>query len=370
MARSVVLSIVVVVTASVLWAAPPDIPISGRRFEQQLAAPVTATWNNVSFRKALQSLQDAQQVALVLDRRIDADAPFAFAADGDTLELTLARIAQRKQIGCTILAPVVYFGPQRVCEQLQTVAALRREDIGKLPASPRRLLSQSKPGGWPRLAQPAKLVAQMAEEARVKVENLETVPHDLWAEANLPVLPWSDRLTLILAQFNLTFEVTRNGRSITLVPIPNQVAITRSYAGGDAPRLRMAKLKQLVPNAQIDLNGTQLVVVGRNEDHHEVATLLAGKQVRKQVVSEGQRRYKLKVAGLPLENVFAQLGKMLKLEIRYDRDAIDRADISLKQLISFDVADATLEELLTAALNNTGLTHERTGTVVTIRPAK
>lgn len=351
-------------------AAAEGLPIDGSRFEHQLAAPVTVRWANVSLRKALESLQKAQRIGIAIDRRIDADAPFEMSLEGDALELALTRIADRKRIGCSLLGPVVYFGPKPTCEKLQTVAALRREDIGKLPAGPRRLLLQSRPAGWPNLAEPAKLVEQLAQEARVEIVNIEIIPHDLWAEANLPPLPWSDRLTLILAQFDLTFEVDRLGRSITLAAIPESVTITRKYAGGDAPRTRQTRLQQLVPGAQIEVAGGQLIVRGRSEEHREIAALLAGKQVRTKTVTEGQQRYKLKVAGLPLESVFAQLGKLLKLDIQYQREAIDRAAISLKQLISFDVTDATLEELLTAALQDTGLTYERNGTTVIIRPAR
>jgi hypothetical protein len=229
-------------------------------------------------------------------------------------------------------------------------------------------MSQTKPGGWPRLAEPAGLVEQLAAEANVTVKNLDAIPHDLWAESRLPSLPWSDRLTLILAQFDLTFAVAPNGRSIALTPIPADVAIEKTYPGGDSPGTRRSRLRKLVPDAQIELRDGQLLVRGRIEDHREIAALLAGKPVRERTVTPGDRRYTLKVAGLPLENVFAQFGKLLKLEIRYDHKAIQESDISLKQLISFEVAEATLEELLSAALQDTGLTYDLTRTTVTIRP--
>jgi hypothetical protein len=369
MVRLIVPSLLIVGFACPLLVAAPA-PRSGSSFERQLTAPLTAKWNHVSFRRAIKSLGDTQNIAIVIDRRMDADKPFALAVTGDSLELTLARIAESEQIGCSIFPPVVFFGPKSACERLQTVAALRREEIGRLPAGPRRLMSQSRPGGWPILGEPAKLVENLAAEARVTIKNPEIIPHDLWDEARLPPMPWSDRLTLILAQFDLTFEVGPDGRSIELKPIPNDVTITRKYAGGDSPSTRRAKLRKLVPGVQIEMDGGQLVVRGRLEEHREIASLLSGKQVRTKTVTRGDQRYTLKVAGLPLENVFAQLGKMLKLEIQYDREAIDKAGISLKQLISFEVTKATLEELLSAALQDTGLKYELTGTTVTMRPVK
>lgn len=372
MRRSIVLSLalgVACISAARVTAAGKT-PLSGPAFDHQLAARVTAKWANVSFRQVVESLAAAQTIAIVIDRRIDADAPFELSVSGDSLELSLARIAERKETGYAILRPVVYFGPKPSAERLPTLAALKREEIARLPASARRTMQQSRPGGWPMLAEPKKLVEQLAAEAHVKLENAAAIPHDLWPEVLLPSMIWSDRLTLILAQFDLTFAVNPNGQTITLTAIPAEVTLTRKYAGGDSPRTRQTKLRSLVPDATVELEGDQLVIRGRLEDHQQIAALLAGKPVRTQTVTRGQQRYQLNVAGLPLENVLAQLGKMLKLEIKYDRAAIEKADISLKQLISFDVADATLDELLSAAVQGTGLTFDLTGAAITIRPAK
>ena len=356
-----------IVAAECLSAELPAL-LSGARLEQQLEQPVTVAWSNLSFREAMASFSETQQVAVQIDRRIDADALFALTVTGDPLRTAILKIAQRKGATSSLLGSVVYFGPKSEGESLQTLAALRRDDLRQLPASARRRMARSRATEWPDLAEPRKLIAELAGEAQVKVLGLEQVPHDLWAANRWPSMPWCDRMTLLLVQFGLTFDVAADGRSVRLVEIPAVVSIARSYAGGGQPEARARKVRSLVPAAKVSVAGDKIEVVGRMEDQEEISRLLSGRTVRTTVVKPGEDVYKLNVEGLPLKKVFAQLAGMLKLNVKYEQPAIDAAGVSLDQLISFKVENASLDDLLTAALENTGLTFERKENVVTIRP--
>jgi hypothetical protein len=351
-------------------AEPPAPWITGPRLARQLEQPITAAWSNLSFREAMASFSATQNLAVAIDRRVDADEPFLLTISGDPLRVAILKIAERKAVGSSLLGPVVYFGPKPSAESLKTLAALRRDEVGKLPTGARKLLTQSRPWSWGDLAEPRNLIAELGKEARVEVKNLDQIPHDLWPANRLPALPWSDRLTLVLVQFGLTFEVSSEGRSISLVPIPDVVEIERTYAGGEQPSVRAKKLAAKVPDARISVDNDKLLVVGREEDHNEIVQLLNGGQVRTTTIKPGRDVYKLNVERLPLEKVLAQLGNMLKLEVKYDREAIQAAGVSLDQLVTFHVENASLDDLLTAALKDRGLTFERKEKKVTIRPTK
>lgn len=342
--------------------------VSGPRLSQQLDQPMTASWSNLPFRDAMTSLADTQRIAVVIDRRIDADALFSLTISGEPLRQAIARIAQRKGIGSTLLGPVVYFGPQDAAQVLKTLAALRRDDVGRLPAGARKPLTQSRPLVWKDLDEPKQLIAELAKEAHIAVRNLDHVPHDLWRAGRVPALPWVDRLTLLLVQFGLTFDVSADGRSVTIVPIPERVEIERNYAGGEQPGERAKKLATQIPQAMVTVEGDKIVVVGRMEDHEDITQLLSGRRVHTSHVKAGKDVYKLNVERLPLDKVLSQLGAMLKLDLKLDRDAIQTAGIKLDQLITFHVENASLDELLTAALEGTGLHYEREDTTVTIGP--
>ena len=71
---------------------------------------------------------------------------------------------------------------------------------------------------------PRELLTHLVEQAGVDLLGGQQVPHDLWAAADLPALTWVDRVTLIVNQFDLTFEVVPGGRSVRLIPVPPPAA--------------------------------------------------------------------------------------------------------------------------------------------------
>jgi hypothetical protein len=71
----------------------------------------------------------------------------------------------------------------------------------------------------------------------------------------------------------------------------------------------------------------------------------------------------------PLSAVLDTLRMQLTLALRIDEMALTKANLSLDTKVSFRVEDATLEELLAAALKPAGLTFRREEDVYTIVPA-
>ena len=54
--------------------------------------------------------------------------------------------------------------------------------------------------------------------------------------ADLPPLPLVDRLTLILGQFNLTFQISSDGRTVTLVSMPEDLMPMKTSTRGQRSR--------------------------------------------------------------------------------------------------------------------------------------
>ena len=191
----------------------------------------------------------------------------------------------------------------------------------------------------------------------------------MWRGADLPPLSWLDRLTLVLAEFDLTFKIERGGAEVEIIKIPAQVAITRSFAAPrDAAKLARTWSRSL-PNARITVEKGRIQVVGLVEDQEWIETRLSGKPLDRPVVTAGPEVYKLSVEKAALESVLKQLAVRLDLQLDWDRAAIDRARISTDQLISVQVSDASLDELLKTVLAGTGLNFRRAGQKITIFPA-
>ena len=95
----------------------------------------------------MRKLADAQSVAVLLDRRVDPDQKLELAIDGDPLETVFKRLAERTKTGYSQLGPVAYFGPVATAAKLRTLAALRKEEVGKLAVGLHGPLIRAQPTG-------------------------------------------------------------------------------------------------------------------------------------------------------------------------------------------------------------------------------
>ena len=142
----------------------------------------------------------------------------------------------------------------------------------------------------------------------------------------------------------------------------------RSFSAGHDPRQSVTVLAQRYPDAVVRVEGDKIVVDGRIEDLEAVARGVAAtaRPVRK-TAAAGRQVYKLSVEQR-LDEMLGQLSKLLDVEFQLDRPAIERAGISLDQLVTVKVDGATLDELLSAVLEPAGLKGVRQGRIVTVSP--
>ena len=247
------------------------------------------------------------------------------------------------------------------------------EDAKQLPSLVRMPWMREKPWKWDDLAKPRELLEGAAKDAGVRIEGLEKVPADLWYRADLPPLTLPQRLTLVLAQFDLTYEPAADGASIRLVPAPEKPKIEQHYAASGSPQELAAKVqqtlgKQLSSDADVSVDGGKLFVRGREEDQLAVRELLSGKTVHRASVTEGQDVYTLQPGvEVPVRKLLNALGPRLGLEIHVDESAIKAAGLSLDKGVKVDVKRVSADELLKAVLEPAGLTFTRDGKVVEVK---
>ncbi|HEX3728072.1 MAG TPA: STN domain-containing protein [Pirellulales bacterium] len=344
--------------------------LTGTALDEQLHATVGISWSNVTLRQALTSLSSSQRIAIVLDRRVDPDQEIRIELPGEPLDDMLRKIALSLHLGYTQLESVAYFGPAPTAKRLRTLASLGLDEVRRLsPAAARKFL-QLKSSQWKDLAEPRKLIEGLASEVGATLSGADKVPYDLWLAADLPPLSWIDRVTLLAAQFGLTFHLADRGHRVDLVAIPAQVAIGRNYR---VPRQAAEVAKSwsaiLGSSAHVTATTDQVRVEGLIEDQELIERRLRGTPTRRATTSLGKEVYQLTIENKALQAVAEQLAQRIGLELRWDRAAIERAGVSLDQLISFQVQNVDVDELLRALFKGTGLTFERADKVVTIRPA-
>ncbi len=343
---------------------------TGAAISQQLAGPVSISWTNLPLSRALKSLGKAQHLAVFLDRRVDPERPITLAIDQEPLGEALEKIGRHLMLGYCQFGPVAYFGPPDMARRLRTLAALRLDELRRLPTPITRKLLMMRSSHWEDLTEPRQLVEGLAAEAGVEIIGLDKIPHDLWPAADLPPLSWIDRLTLLAAQFELSFELDKTGRSAQLVPVPASVALVRSYQAGANAAVVAHRWAKALPNARVAVDKNQIRVEGLVEDHEAAQQRLRGKPTEQTTVTAGKEVYQLSVENAALDQVVAQLAERLNLEFDWDRAAIEAAGIAADQLVSVKVKDASLDELVRAVLTGTGLAFRRDDRKISLYPAK
>jgi hypothetical protein len=351
------------------------------RMEKSIG-PVGYNWTGAPLRMAIGSLSRAEdvRVAMFLDRRVDPDFKLTTAIAERPLSEALEELAKAAGGGISQIGAVIYFGPTATARRLRTLAELRREDARRLPDAAERSYIRQKPCRWEDLATPRELVTELASEASATALATELIPHDLWPTVDLPQLSLCDRLTLVLAGFDLTFSLEDDGATVRIVPMPAEVAITRRYPGSQDPDDRAKQLAKAVPEAEISVAGGQIVVRATAEDHATIADLLAGKTIRRAVKEPPKPvgetplervRIDTYAGTLPAGQMIRDLAAKLKIEVTFDSEAIAKADISLTKPVTVKITKpTTVPEVFRIITDQIGLTFELKDRKLRVMPAK
>jgi len=338
---------------------------TGSALRKQLETPLSLTWGDREVRGALAGLSNSTGVAIFLDRRIDPSRRLTISAADEPLRTVLMRTAEQVEGGVSLVGSVVYVGPKLAAGKLATLAALKRQEVGKFPPDVRIRLAKSEAWSWDELSEPRRLLTELAERGGVRVANPELMPHDLWPTASWPAMHWTERMTLLLAGFDLTYEAD-GASSIRLVPVPEELVSEKTYTPrGDADQAA-ADLRRHVPAAKIVVEGRTLRVSAASEDHDRIHRLLQGESVTTTKVTPGQKRYTLTVenkpAGAVVKTIASQLGKKLKVDPALAE--------KLETEVSLKVQEVPLDELFAKTLGPLGLTFRLTDDSLEIVPTK
>ena len=178
---------------------------------------------------ALERLAETQSLAIWRDRRIDPNLLITLTVADQPLTDVFAAIGQQAGAATVPFEGVIYVGPQQTADELATLAALARQPLVKAPAAARA--KWLKPHTWSssRLSEPRQLLNELAAAADAKVQNEQSVPHDLWPARELPALAAIDRAVLLLAGFDLTCRLSPDGSELQVIPITRPVAIAQEY---------------------------------------------------------------------------------------------------------------------------------------------
>jgi len=217
------------------------------------------------------------------------------------------------------------------------------------------------------------------------VTNPEEILHDLWPAGALPPMTVVDRLTLVLFQFDQTFELSESGK-VKIMPIPDSVETGRQFYVGPRARILAQQWQGMFPDCRVSVVGDDVIVQGPREALDRLSELLKVERTtkppggsRESTTSSSpaaagdpfsQRRFTVREGRGTLEGVIQQLAQQLNLEMEFDRQRAIQAGIRLDQPIRFQVQDGTIDQLWQAVLEPHGLAFQRTGRSIKIYPKK
>ncbi len=349
---------------------------TGPAFEKRLEEPIDLAWTKSALRDALRQIGQTREIALLLDRRIDPDQRITWKSHGLPLRDTLEALATHLGAEVSFFGPAVYLGPPDAAKRLRTVAALARQKWRGMPPVQSKIWLRKKPLHWNDLAEPRGLLISLAEEAGCQIDRLEKIPHDLWAEGSLPPLTLIDRLSLVLIQFDLTFEPVETGGRvdrIRLVELPERPTITKTYPGGPQANERVKTWKTTWPEADIHLRGKRIEVIARIEIHQQLADQNRPTNSKK-TTKPTEKKDSIDLARVrvdhfaitaqPVEAVLKYLAK--RFELQLELTDVPRTD--LEKRISISREKATVDSLFEAIAEEAGLTYRREGKTVEFRP--
>jgi hypothetical protein len=363
--------------------------LTGSQFEDALNQSVSLSWQDRPLRSGLRQLSESREVAVLLDRRIDPEQTLTLGLTRLSLLDILKTIATECGSGVSVVGNTVYIGPAKTAARLRTLVELRsRELVGEnAVAGTKRsfeLLRRDRLA-WQDLDRPADIVESVCREAGLQIEaspapvskataeSPKLVPHDLWAEASIPHATVTEKLILILAQFDLSFEWEAAATRVRLVPLPDSPTLQRVWAS--LTRTKRARVSEILPQLRglpHELRGSQLAVTGTVEQLEEVDRLVYPERYAKRTVPRPTGTGKL---NLTFE-IRAQLGSLLKalpeksdIRFEYDAAALTSAGVRLDRGVEMKMKNASLEELCEALFKDSGIAWKINGRKVTLTPA-
>ncbi|HEY2253270.1 MAG TPA: STN domain-containing protein [Planctomycetaceae bacterium] len=336
-------------------------------------------------REIARGIERAQRVAIVLDRRLDPTCNRSLQVGGETLLACLQRLAADLDAGAAVIGNVAFLGPRGTVANLRTLVVLRRQELfdkrHEIPDSRRIALTQPIMFRWSDLDQPANLVGRLAAEYKLSVEGVDLIPHDLWASAVLPETTAIEALSLVLVQFDLTFAWIDHGRGVRIEPVPERVVIVKPYDSprGTPPATALNHWKEEIPDLEARVEHGKIVVTGSEDQHEVVDRVRRGGRANDKAASQAgpkpkplaNERFNGKIQNVPASAVLKDLERPERgqLTFEYDRAEFKAAGIDLEKLVSFELKNAKIEDLLKATLDPLGVSFEIRGRTVMLKPA-
>jgi len=310
--------------------------------DADLSAPVTATWSGIGLRAWADRISETAGLPVLIDRRLDPETVISIDCQGEPLLDVLTRAATAAGGELAVLKSSIHIVPRGMADITIRAEAARSTRIGSLPQRQRSVLAHARPWHWPAGARPQDLLRDAAAQAGIRLEGIDTVPHDHLPAMSLPEMTLAERLDLLLSPFDLRVDWL----------------VARTDAGG---RPTAALAGRIIPMTDGLPSTTAIVAL-----EQPAAPRPGGRSPpSRQKTPVAGETFSLKVAA-PLEEVLAALATRLGLQLDLDRESLTRSGIAPGEIVRAAVTNASRDELFHAILNPLALDWTIDGTTLRV----
>lgn len=355
--------------------------LNGSQFRRKLSQPFSASWSNVGIRSIIQRISSTQNISIILDRRIDPSMKPMLDLQNLTLEEGLQKIASLANSKATIVGSTVYIGPEKMSSKLKTLLELNKEELFERVntqsdlKSRALLLNKKKSFHFQDLDRPSDILKNITNTYQITVKDIKLVPHDLWASGTLSAVNANEAISLVLIQYNLTYQWGKRGTQIQLVPIPDSVTIDKTYTPrGKSINSTLSLLKDQFPGLSMVQSGKSISINASIEQHEKIKRLLNPKM--KSRTSEPRkirsfpiqrRKFTLRVKKAPLNAIMNKL-EQSGIEFQFNKSQLDDAGVDLSKQIDISVNQANAQEFFDALFGPVNLNYKINGSQITLTP--
>ncbi|RLT10807.1 MAG: hypothetical protein DWI22_02940 [Planctomycetota bacterium] len=254
-------------------AGEPSSFYTGKELKTSLATNVRWVSIGSELGDQLRDLQTQTNVAILRDRRLDPHRRINVETE------FVPRVQVLKQISATIPGAALCItedcaciGPSDAIYRLPILLSSNAEQLHglrtKIDTTALRRLTVKVDASWEQLAEPRQILLDHAQTAGVVITNPDAIPHDVWAQQRLPQMSFAHLTTLILNQFDLTFEIATDRAELTIVQIDSEDAIEHRYPVGSTFKATVVNAwQQQAPNLEIRWTGSNATVTTTLRQH-------------------------------------------------------------------------------------------------------
>ena len=223
---------------------------------------IGVSWQATPLEDAAASLPPRLETPVLLDRRLDPNHKLDLVALQATRREVLEQLAVAADCGCRsrpegrlLRAAGNGATPCHDYRPAKTTGHARAAENSEATAT----------GGatrLPLLAEPRLLIAELCQEAGLVCVNLDDLPHDLWRPADLGELPWTDRLSLILIQFDAVYQIEYDAGRLMLGAAPREPRVVQSIRRTSAAEQTLATMAESYADFSFNSAGGNIEVTG------------------------------------------------------------------------------------------------------------